>query len=71
MLDILESILDFFVTIINFVVTLVTGLLQFFQMLPGIQNFMLESVSFLPNFVAPFFVLGVSALIVKVILDLL
>ena len=71
MLDLLQGILDFFVTIINFIVTMISGIVQFFAMLPGVINFMTKSVAYLPAFLAPFFVLGISVLIVKVIIDTL
>lgn len=71
MVEILENILNFFTTIINFIITMITGIVQMFSMLGGIQLFMAESVSYLPSFLAPFFILGVSLLIVKLVVDLI
>lgn len=70
MLDILQSILDFFVAIVNFIITMITGIIQMFSLIDGIVVFMAESVSFLPSFMAPFFILGISLLIVKLVVDL-
>lgn len=70
MLEILQSILDFFVAIVNFIITMITGIIQMFSLIDGIVVFMAESVSFLPSFMAPFFILGISLLIVKLVVDL-
>lgn len=66
-----DSVLQFFKTIATFISTLVSGTVQFFQMLPGVFSFMNNATAYLPSFVIPFFVLGITLLIVKVILDLL
>jgi len=66
-----NGIFDFFTTIVNFIATLLYGFGKFFSMIPGVFLFMSESVGYLPSFIAPFFVLGISLLVIKVILDLL
>lgn len=71
MTEFFDSVLQFFTTIGTFLETAASGLMQFFKMIPGLFTFMSSSSAYLPTFIAPFFILGISLLVVKVILDLL
>lgn len=71
MLDFFMNVTQGLLSIVRFIGNMLASIFAFFSFIPRVFAFMNTATAFLPTFLTVFFVLTLSLLVVKVILDLL
>lgn len=69
MIKLLQSIVDFFVSIGGFIVNTFTSLINLFLHIPTYVDFLTTSIGFLPSVIMPFAIASISIYVIFLVLN--